>query len=125
MNRKTLTGADVSTLVKRDEDHFFDRKSLMASGRTIQKIGVAFANSDGGEFVIGVADEKEEPKPDKRWNGAAKIEDFNGHIQALSEITPSLPYEISVNTATSTPTLNHTRQYTENAASVISQTAKP
>jgi ATP-dependent DNA helicase RecG len=96
MNRKTLIDSDAVILLTRDEDHFFDRKALMASGRSVQKVAVAFANSDGGEFVVGVADDKEEPIPDKRWNGAARVEDFNGHIQALSEITPPLPSEISI-----------------------------
>jgi len=96
MNRKTLTDGDAAVLCARDEDHFCDRKALMASGRTVQKIAVAFANADGGEFVDGVADQKEESVPDKRWNGAAQVEDFNGHIQALSEVTPPLPSEISI-----------------------------
>lgn len=96
MNRKTLTDGDAAILVTRDEDHFFDRKALMVSGRAVQKLAVAFANSDGGEFVVGVADDQEEPMPDKRWNGAARVEDFNGHIQALSEVTPPLPSEFSI-----------------------------
>jgi ATP-dependent DNA helicase RecG len=96
MNRKTLSDADAAMLSDRDEDHFFDRKALMASGRTVQKVAVAFANADGGEFVVGVADKEEEPLSDKRWNGATRVEDFNGHIQALSEVTPPLPSEISI-----------------------------
>jgi ATP-dependent DNA helicase RecG len=96
MNRKTLTEPDAAILSTRDEDHFFDRKALTASGRTVQKIGVAFANADGGEFVVGVADVEEESEPQKRWQGAARVEDFNGHIQALSEVTPPLPSEISI-----------------------------
>lgn len=96
MTRKTITEQDATVLATRDEDHFFDRKALLASGRTVQKIGVAFANSDGGEFVIGIADDEDEPMPNHRWNGAAKIEDFNAHIQALSEIKPALLAEYSV-----------------------------
>jgi len=96
MNRKILTDKDVNSLLTRDEDHFFDRKALMASGKTVQKIAVAFANSDGGEFVVGVADTLEEPIPENRWNGAAKVEDFNGHLQALSEVKPPLPMEFSI-----------------------------
>ena len=96
MNRKTLAENDARILLTRDEDHFFDRKALMASGRTVQKIAVAFSNADGGEFVVGVADTEEEPIPEKRWNGPSKIEDFNGHIQALSEIKPPLQAELSI-----------------------------
>ncbi len=96
MKQKTLTEKDVTSLLTRDEDHFFDRKALLASGRTVQKIAVAFANSDGGEFVVGIADANEEPIANNRWQGAAKIEDFNGHLQALSEIKPPVPAEFSV-----------------------------
>lgn len=96
MNRKVLIEKDVASLLRREEDHFFDRKALMASGKTLQKIAVTFANSDGGEFVVGVADASEEPIPDKRWRGAAKIEDFNGHLQALTEVKPALQMEMLV-----------------------------
>jgi ATP-dependent DNA helicase RecG len=96
MNRKTLADKDVTSFLTRDEDHFFDRKSLMASGRTVQKIAIALANSDGGEFVVGIADVAEEPIPEKRWNGASKVEDFNPHIQALSEVKPPLQTEFAI-----------------------------
>ncbi len=95
MIRKVLTVEEASELARRNEDHFFDRKALAASGRTIQKIAVALANSDGGEFVVGIADDEDEPTPDRRWQGASKVEDFNGHLQALSEIRPSLPADHS------------------------------
>lgn len=58
----------------------------------MQKIAVAFANADGGEFVVGIADSSDEPDPAKRWAGLATQEDFNQHIQALMEITPTLPF---------------------------------
>jgi ATP-dependent DNA helicase RecG len=96
VDRKTLTEKDIVSLLSRDEDHFFDRKALNSNGRTIQKIAVAFANADGGEFVVGIADEANEPIVDKRWKGAGKVEDFNSHIQALSEISPPLQTEFSI-----------------------------
>jgi ATP-dependent DNA helicase RecG len=96
MIRKTLSTNDAALMVTRDEDHFFDRKALSAGGRTIQKIAVALANSDGGEFAVGIADDEDEPKADERWKGAAKVEDFNAHVQAMSEITPPLAAEYSI-----------------------------
>lgn len=96
MDRKTISAADASVLETRDEDHFFDRKALRSSGRTIQKIAVAFANADGGEFAVGVSDDEEEPNPTQRWNGAGKVEDFNPHVQAISEIKPPLAAEYSI-----------------------------
>jgi ATP-dependent DNA helicase RecG len=77
----------------RDEDHFFDRKAMPLKGAKVQKIAVAFANADGGEFYVGVADTADEPIPEKRWRGAQAIEDYNQVIQALTEIEPTLPYE--------------------------------
>lgn len=95
MKRKTLSVSDAAVIVRREEDHFFDRKALAATGRTIQKVAVAFANADGGEFVVGIADDEDEPDPEGRWVGATKVEDFNGHLQAISEIKPALAAEYS------------------------------
>ena len=96
MNTKTIGLNEADDLSKREESHFFDRKSFLIKGAKVQKVAVAFANSDGGEFVIGIADEKEEPDPSKRWKGASRIEDLNSHLQAVFEVTPSLDlkYEI-------------------------------
>src|SRR5690606_1474635 len=94
--KKSLSADDALTLVSRDEDHFFDRKALVVSGKKVQKIAVALANSDGGEFAIGIADNDEETNPAKRWKGAAKVEDFNPHVQAISEINPPLTAEYSI-----------------------------
>jgi ATP-dependent DNA helicase RecG len=54
------------------------------------------ANADGGDFVIGIADEKEEPDPSKRWGGASTIEELNCHFQALVEAKPGLPMEATL-----------------------------
>jgi ATP-dependent DNA helicase RecG len=77
-------------ICEKDEDHFFDRKALPITGAKLQKIAVAFANSDGGEFYVGVADEKQHPRPVDRWVGASSIEDHNQNIQALMGVTPTL-----------------------------------
>ena len=96
MNTKTIEQVEADNLSSREESHFFDRKSFLIKGAKVQKIAVAFANADGGEFIIGIADEKEEPDTNKRWQGALKIEDLNSHLQAIFEVTPSLDlkYEI-------------------------------
>lgn len=96
MNIKIIDKTEANDLASREESHFFDRKSFLIKGAKVQKVAVAFANADGGEFVIGIADEKEEIDPVKRWQGALRIEDLNSHLQAVFEITPSLDlkYEI-------------------------------
>lgn len=90
MRNVKITKEDALNISHRDEGHFFDRKSLAISGQKLQKIGVAFANADGGEVVVGIKDDREEPDPQLRWCGANKEEDFNGHLQALFEVQPTL-----------------------------------
>ncbi|MGH6680019.1 MAG: AlbA family DNA-binding domain-containing protein [Bradyrhizobium sp.] len=78
------------TLSVRPEDHFFDRKSAGISGQKLQKTVVAFTNAGGGEVVIGVADDKDEPDPSKRWSGLPTIEGFNSLLQAVHILNPSV-----------------------------------
>jgi ATP-dependent DNA helicase RecG len=89
MKESEITETDYIAIAEKEESHVFDHKALAISGAKTQKIAVAFANADGGDFVIGIADSKEQPDPAARWQGAP-IESFNGHLQALSEIKPTL-----------------------------------
>ena len=90
ITRRSISDEDGRTLVERDEDHFFDHKALAVGGAKLQKIAVAFANADGGEILVGIADAASEPDRNKRWQGAGKIEDFNFALQALNDVRPTL-----------------------------------
>lgn len=92
MKLRTINQDDALEIIKKGESHFFDYKSIATNGQKTQKIASAFANADGGEFIVGIDDEKTEPDLLKRWNGANKIEDFNSHLQALNELNPSLDF---------------------------------
>lgn len=92
MKERTLTEQEVLDYSKRQESHFFDRKAKDISGKQIQKICVAFANADGGEFIVGIKDDKDEPVPTRRWSGSKDKEFFNFVFQNFMEITPSLPF---------------------------------
>ncbi len=81
---------DALEVLSREEGHFFDRKAIGIDGRGIQKIAVAFANADGGEIVVGIKETNHESKIKERWAGAEKPEDFNGLLQALFEVQPTL-----------------------------------
>jgi len=96
MKRIHLTDEDANTIINRDEDHYFERKALQADGKQLQKVAVAFANTDGGDVVIGIADGRNEADPAKRWVGARRIEDLNSALQALSEIEPSLSFDYTI-----------------------------
>ena len=77
MQTKSLSKADAMALAQRAEDHFYDRKAAAIKGAKLQKVAVAFANSDGGEVYIGIADDKDEVlrlvqntlPPGANWDG--------------------------------------------------------
>ncbi len=92
MKIKEISKVDALSLIRREESHFYDHKAFQISGAKIQKIACALANADGGQFIIGIKDEKEEIDIERHWNGSDKIEDFNSHLQALSEISPTLDF---------------------------------
>lgn len=71
MKDKILTEHDILELSSRQESHFYDRKAKAIDGKKIQKICTAFANADGGDFIVGIKDNKDEPEPSKRWDGEA------------------------------------------------------
>jgi ATP-dependent DNA helicase RecG len=96
MRNRIITEDEVLALATQGESHFYDRKAKAISGKKVQKIAVAFANADGGEFVIGIADDKDEPDPTKRWQGANDLEELNSHLQVLFAITPSLDVRYEV-----------------------------
>jgi ATP-dependent DNA helicase RecG len=93
MEERIITDAEIQVIVDRDESHFYDNKAFEIKGDKIQKIAVAFANADGGEFIIGIKDKKDEPDKLKRWQGINDIESFNFVFQSLAELTPTIPYK--------------------------------
>lgn len=90
MKEREISEADALVLCKRAEGHFFDRKAAAITGQKLQKIVVAFANADGGEVIVGITDDKDEPDPTKRWGGLATAEDYNGLLQAIHSLNPSV-----------------------------------
>jgi ATP-dependent DNA helicase RecG len=91
------------SLICRPESHFFDKKSARLAGAALQKIVVALANADGGDVLVGIEDDKTAPQPEKRWQGLASIEDFNGLLQAMHEISPQVPVSMEFLVARNLP----------------------
>jgi len=92
MKERLLSRQEIVNLSNREESHFYDNKAFEIKGDKIQKIAVAFANADGGEFIIGIKDKKEEIDPFKRWQGISDIESFNFVFQNLTELLPTIPH---------------------------------
>ena len=95
MLSKVISQDDARALIERAEDHFFDQKSKEVSGAKVQRALVAFGNTDGGELAVGIADAKEATSDLRRWQGHGAIEDFNGILQAVTSIQPTLPCSMS------------------------------
>jgi ATP-dependent DNA helicase RecG len=92
MEDKKLSEEDILELSIRLESHFFDRKAKEVDGKKIQKIATAFANADGGDFIVGIKDDHDEANPQLRWCGEMDKEYFNKVFQNIMEIKPSIPY---------------------------------
>src|SRR3954447_5761531 len=81
-----ISDAQANHLATREEGHFLDLKAIEVSPAKLTKSMSAFANSDGGELLIGLAEnEKEKPAI---WRGFADQEAANGHIQAFEDQFP-------------------------------------
>lgn len=91
MQVREISTADALALSSQPEGHFYDRKAGQLKGAKLQKIVCAFANADGGDVYVGIADDKDEADPEKRWTGAPTMEEFNQLIQSLMQMTPSPP----------------------------------
>lgn len=95
MQVREVSPADALALSSQPEGHFYDRKAAQIKGAKLQKIVCAFANADGGDVYVGIADDKDQEDPEKRWVGAPNIEEFNQLIQSLMELNPSPPMNMT------------------------------
>jgi ATP-dependent DNA helicase RecG len=69
------------------EGHFLDVKRKEIQPKKLTKAISAFANADGGELFVGIA-ESSGPLLPHVWDGFAKPEDANGHLQLFESLFP-------------------------------------
>ncbi|MFF5674338.1 ATP-binding protein [Streptomyces hygroscopicus] len=94
MEKKIISSDEALILIEREESHFWDHKSVRSKGSVIQKIASALANSDGGDFIVGIEDRGQGSGLD-RWIGYPTIEDANVVLEAIArDITPPVPYSL-------------------------------
>jgi ATP-dependent DNA helicase RecG len=79
-----ITADQAAKILEKSEGHFGDFKSKAIKPARLTKTLSAFANADGGELYVGI----DEQGDSFHWNGFAKAEDANGHVQALEELFP-------------------------------------
>lgn len=91
-NISTISRDQAITLCTRPEDQFFDRKSASSKGKTVQKIAVAFGNSEGGEIAFGLKDDSENSDPQERLDLFADPEEANDILQSIYQVNPALTF---------------------------------
>jgi ATP-dependent DNA helicase RecG len=84
-----VTDGQLKQVLSSVEGHFLDIKGKDIQPAKLTKSISAFANADGGELYIGIAESGvnlfDLPH---RWDGFATPEAANGHLQAFSEASP-------------------------------------
>src|SRR6266852_1568099 len=82
-----LTEKQLLEVLSYTEGHFLDLKAKEIKPSKLTKAISAFANADGGEVYIGIAENVTLPFPHK-WDGFAKPEDANAHLQVFETLFP-------------------------------------
>ncbi len=84
-----INDAQVDLIMNFAEGSFSEVKAIQISpGRLTQTIS-AFANTDGGELYIGIAERQLGGNVRKRdWQGFVNVEAANGHLQAFEKLLP-------------------------------------
>lgn len=82
----SISEAQRNQLLYREESHFCDLKSQEISPAKLSRTIAAFANSDGGELLVGIAEDKASGA--RHWRGFANIEAANGHLQPFERLFP-------------------------------------
>lgn len=82
-----LTDKQLLEVLSYTEGHFLDLKAKEIKPSKLTKAISAFANADGGEVYIGIAENVTLPFPHK-WEGFAKPEDANSHLQVFEKLFP-------------------------------------
>lgn len=73
-------------ILNTEEGHFSDLKAIEIAPGKLTRTIAAFANADGGELYVGIAEDKQNNT--RYWRGFPRIEDANGHIQAFEPLFP-------------------------------------
>ena len=81
-----ITDDQADHIVALEEGHFLDLKAVEILPGKLTRSMSAFANSDGGELFVGIAEHK--PSMTVKWHGFADQEDANGHLQAFEDQFP-------------------------------------
>jgi ATP-dependent DNA helicase RecG len=81
-----VTAESAEAILNRQESHFCDMKAREIAPKKLTRTLSAFANADGGELYIGIAENADQTF---RWDGFQRIEDANSIIQVIDQFFTS------------------------------------
>lgn len=81
-----ITKDQAEKVIHIKEGHFADAKAIEIEPSRLTKTASAFANADGGEIFIGIAEVGENKT--RFWRGFKDQEAANGHIQSFEILFP-------------------------------------
>jgi len=87
---------DLEKICQNEESHFFDFKTSSDNPSSVEKAAVAFANADGGEIYVGIADKKVAENPEERLQPFVDLESMNSFLQVLYNVEPPLDIQYEV-----------------------------
>lgn len=82
-----ITDKQLQEVLSYTEGHFLDIKAKDIKPSKLTKTISAFANADGGEIYVGIAENITLPFPHK-WEGFTKPEEANAHLQVFESLFP-------------------------------------
>lgn len=85
INELTISDSDANLICSRNEGQFLDFKSTEITPSKLTRTLSALANSDGGEVLVGIAENK---KKTATWKGFDTVEAANAHIQVIEKLFP-------------------------------------
>lgn len=83
---QTITPKQRDLILKLEEGHFSELKSIDINPSKLTQTIAAFANSDGGEIYVGV--DEIGPTKERKWRGFKNIEAANNHVQVFDQLFP-------------------------------------
>jgi uncharacterized repeat protein (TIGR03803 family) len=82
-----ISDAQAEKVIQTGEGQFSDIKAIEIAPKTLTKCISAFANSDGGDLYVGIA-EIDRAANLRKWDGFTNQESANGHLQIFEELFP-------------------------------------
>jgi len=86
IDKHTISRAQLSNILSHEENHFLDLKAIEVSPAKLTRTIAAFANADGGDLYIGIAEDR--ATGIRTWKGFDNVEAANGHIQPFEQLFP-------------------------------------